>query len=309
MISENITNHINDKTLEDQIIKDFVIKSMPMEMEMEIGSIKKKTYIKIYNEKKRLKYRRIVLTILGAAASLLLLATATLHLVKSSNGSASQTASYAPGREIQQVSLQVPIGEKMTIMLSDGTKLIANSNSTVKYPKVFSEKTRDVYAKGEVYFEVAHDKGHPFIVYSEGFNLRVLGTKFALCNYNTKKSNVVLVQGSVEVTTKNRDKVRMRPNQLADIIDGNISGLSEIDAKDYISWLDSVMELHGDNLQMVIERLNNYYGTDIKVKASCQSKLYGKLVYQKSVDDVVGIINQITGTHTHISNGTVQISE
>ncbi|SFG25710.1 FecR family protein [Prevotella sp. KH2C16] len=307
MMNENITNHIYDKTLEDRIIKDFVIKSMPMEIE--IGSIKKKTYIKIYNEKKRLKYRRMVLAVLGAAASLLLLVTVTMHLVKSSDDTASQTASYTLDKKIQQVSLHVPIGDKMTIMLSDGTKLIANSNSIVKYPKVFSGKTRDVFAKGEVYFEVAHDKAHPFIVHSEGFNLRVLGTRFALCNYNEKKSNVVLVQGSVEITTKNRDKVRMRPNQLADIIDGNISGLSGIDVSEYISWLDGVMELHGDNLQMVVERLNNYYGTDIKVKGSCHSKLYGKLVYQKSVDDVVGVINQITGTHTHISNGTVQISE
>lgn len=36
---------------------------------------------------------------------------------------------------------------------------------------------------GEVFLEVAHDKKRPFIVESEDFKLRVLGTKFNISNY------------------------------------------------------------------------------------------------------------------------------
>lgn len=54
--------------------------------------------------------------------------------------------------------------------------------------------------------EVAHDKKHPFIVEANGFNLRVLGTKFNISNYEGEATNIVLVEGSVEVTDKNEKK-------------------------------------------------------------------------------------------------------
>lgn len=58
----------------------------------------------------------------------------------------------------------VPVGEKMTIMLSDGTKLVANSRTTLSYPKTFQgAEQREVSIKGEAYFEVAHDAEHPLL--------------------------------------------------------------------------------------------------------------------------------------------------
>ncbi len=42
----------------------------------------------------------------------------------------------------------------MTIMLSDGTKLVANSRTTLSYPKTFQgAERREVSIKGETYLE------------------------------------------------------------------------------------------------------------------------------------------------------------
>ena len=100
----------------------------------------------------------------------------------------------------------VPVGEKMTIMLSDGTKLVANSRTTLSYPKTFrGAEQREVSIKGEAYLEVAHDAEHPFVVNSGKFKVKVLGTRFNISNYDDSKSSVVLAQGSVEITTDNKD--------------------------------------------------------------------------------------------------------
>ena len=41
----------------------------------------------------------------------------------------------------------------MTLMLADGTRIIANSRTVVRYPKRFNGEYREVYVKGEAYFD------------------------------------------------------------------------------------------------------------------------------------------------------------
>lgn len=79
--------------------------------------------------------------------------------------------------------LLVPAGRRARVELSDGTRLVVNSQSKVIYPRCFKGDIRKIYAQGEVFLEVAHDKKHPFIVESDDFKLQVLGTKFNISNY------------------------------------------------------------------------------------------------------------------------------
>lgn len=60
-----------------------------------------------------------------------------------------------------------------------------------------------------MFLEVAHDKKHPFVVESEDFSLRVLGTKFNISNYKGGTTNIVLVEGADEVTDKNERKAQL----------------------------------------------------------------------------------------------------
>ena len=62
--------------------------------------------------------------------------------------------------------LIVPSGKRARIELSDGTRLVVNSQSKVVYPRRFKGDIRKIYTQGEVFLEVAHDKKRPFIVQS-----------------------------------------------------------------------------------------------------------------------------------------------
>ena len=68
--------------------------------------------------------------------------------------------------------------EVKELMLPDGTKVWLNKHTTLKYPREFSEKGRNVYIEGEAYFEVKRNTAKPFIVRSEAMQVRVLGTVF-----------------------------------------------------------------------------------------------------------------------------------
>ena len=135
----------------------------------------------------------------------------------------------------------VPAGKRAKIELSDGTLVTVNSQSKVIYPRRFKGETRTIYAQGEVFLEVAHDKKHPFIVEANGFNLRVLGTKFNISNYEGEATNIVLVEGSVEVTDKNEKKAQLVPSDLLNITNGNIAYQKQVDVTGYISWVDGIL--------------------------------------------------------------------
>lgn len=289
----------------DEKLKSFVVDTKPVDIDM--SNIKKKTYAKIRRDnERRMARRKFFIGVAFAACMTLLIGVFVVPRSILSGVTEHKVAIVKP----KMITTTVPVGEIMTFRLPDGTKIVANSRSIVKYPEKFTNDTRDIYTKGEVYLEVAHDKEHPFIVHSDGFDLKVLGTKFNIVNYNGHYSNVVLVEGAVEVTTKSRDKVTMRPNQLLNVSGGKLDGLKNVDTSQYTSWMNGIMNLHGDNIHQVVSRINDYYGTEIGVQENISgTPLYGKMVYQKDVDEVLKAINAIVGTKVSVVNGKVYLTK
>lgn len=70
--------------------------------------------------------------------------------------------------------LIVPSGKRARIELSDGTRLVVNSQSKVVYPRRFKGDIRKIYTQGEVFLEVAHDKKHPFRILNYGYLVQSL---------------------------------------------------------------------------------------------------------------------------------------
>ena len=189
--------------------------------------------------------------------------------------------------------LLVPAGKRAKIELSDGTLVTVNSQSKVIYPRRFKGETRTIYAQGEVFLEVAHDKKHPFIVEANGFNLRVLGTKFNISNYEGEATNIVLVEGSVEVTDKNEKKAQLVPSDLLNITNGNIAYQKQVDVTGYNSRVDGILMLEGNNLSEITKKLSKYYGISIQCNPEVgKEKVYGKLDIKDNIDEVLKCIQQ-----------------
>lgn len=62
--------------------------------------------------------------------------------------------------------------------LPDGSSIVLNSNSTLKFPEKFEKDVREVSIFGEAYFEVTPDPDKPFIIHANGMDIKVLGTSF-----------------------------------------------------------------------------------------------------------------------------------
>ncbi|HLN54016.1 MAG TPA: FecR domain-containing protein [Lentimicrobium sp.] len=62
--------------------------------------------------------------------------------------------------------------------LPDGSDVILNSSTTLKFPEKFEKDIREVSIFGEAFFEINPDPDRPFIIHANGMDIKVLGTSF-----------------------------------------------------------------------------------------------------------------------------------
>ncbi len=111
---------------------------------------------------------------------------------------------------------QTPKGTKSAIILADGTKVLLNADSRLKFPQTFSGTSREVYLTGEAFFDVTKNANKPFIIHTDKMNIKVLGTEFNVKSYpKDLTSETTLIRGLIEVTLNDRpaDRIILRPKE------------------------------------------------------------------------------------------------
>jgi len=92
-----------------------------------------------------------------------------------------------------------PRGVKSFLTLSDGSSVILNSGSSIKYVKGFEKDKREVTLEGEAFFDVFEDASRPFIVKKDDVHIKALGTSFNVEAYGTEDLKISLVSGRVAI--------------------------------------------------------------------------------------------------------------
>lgn len=107
-------------------------------------------------------------------------------------------------------------GERKSIQLPDGSKVMLNAGSTIHIAEDFNSSSRELTLVGEAFFDVVRDTGRPFIIHTSAMDIKVLGTVFNVRAYpGDKTSETSLLKGSVEVTVRNKEKkkIYLHPNE------------------------------------------------------------------------------------------------
>lgn len=301
---------INDYTygdLQGDIkLKSFIEHGTPAEID--ISGIKKKAFLKMHQHERKSRQRRVLMYIGSVAATLLFLIGIKYIVTEDAMDGLSHMEVTELMADAYDEEVEVPVGEKMTLLLADGTKIVANSRTIVRYPKRFDGDCREVYVKGEAYFDVAHDTEHPFLVHSDNFRVKVLGTRFNVNNYDTSDSQVVLVQGAVELKTTNNDRVRMKPNELVNLQEGSFAEKRTVNTDEYTCWMQGMINLDGESVESVAQRLSHYYGVTILFDDGMSAdKIYGKLMLGAHVSEALQAIETMTRTRMEIRGDTIYL--
>lgn len=87
--------------------------------------------------------------------------------------------------------------------LPDSSRVWLNRDSELSYPASFSGNKREVYLKGEAFFEVTHCDNWPFLVHAGKSKTQVLGTSFNVKTLPQDASvEVVVASGKVYFSAK-----------------------------------------------------------------------------------------------------------
>ena len=162
-------------------------------------------------------------------------------------------------------TIKVPRFGEYKVVLSDGTSVVLNAESELKYPVKFYGENRIVKLKGEAYFEVAHNPIMPFIVKTSTIDTKVLGTKFNIYAYRNEDINITLVQGKVALDGGENIKNRiLLPNENAHFsIKNKTLSIKRVDVKEYVSWKDGFFYFNRESLDNILTTLSRWY--DFKV--------------------------------------------
>lgn len=162
-------------------------------------------------------------------------------------------------------SVIVPIGQRVELVLEDGTQVWLNSGSMMKYPSSFSKNNRRVILNGEGYFNVVRNEKAPFSVETKNYDIEVLGTEFNIYAFdNSEKFNASLLEGSIKISSnKNSECYRiLKPNEWAREINGKLV-VSTIKNYDRFRWRDGIICLDNTNFDSLMDMFENFYGVSI----------------------------------------------
>lgn len=214
--------------------------------------------------------------------------------------------------------LTIPRGGQFSLNLEDGTKVLLNSDSKIKYPvKFIKGKKRQVeLLYGEAFFDVSSSKnnnGSEFIVSTKTQKINVLGTKFNVKSY--RRDDVItttLVEGKVKVENE-ENQILLFPNQQSKV-DSNsaIIDVSDVDVFQQISWINGLFSFNDTSLEDIMYTLSRWYDLEFIFKSSNQKKFIfsGILERTKSIEDILFIIEKTSSSNEinfEINNKTIII--
>lgn len=190
----------------------------------------------------------------------------------------------------------VPAGQRVNLVLPDGTDVWLNARSELRYPAVFTDNKRNIRLKGEAYFEVAPDAASPFVVHVAGCDIEVLGTKFNVEAYeDASNMNVALMEGSVKLTdiTHPTHTLLLKPHCLATFADGELSS-GPIEDYDLYRWREGLICFKNIDFEQLMRRFEKCYGIEIVVENKKLSNyvVSGKFRISDGVDNALRLLQK-----------------
>jgi ferric-dicitrate binding protein FerR (iron transport regulator) len=165
--------------------------------------------------------------------------------------------------------ITTPRGGQWSVVLPDGTKVMLDAASSIKYPLSFGNE-RIVEITGQVYFEVVHNAARPFRIIAKDQVIEDIGTKFNINAYDDEPlTNTTLLEGAVKVSAPkasslaDRNGITLKPGQQAVVQDNKLT-VSNADMEEALAWRNGYFKFNDEKLVSIMRKLSRWY--DIKVE-------------------------------------------
>lgn len=184
---------------------------------------------------------------------------------------------------VNMILVSTASNEIKSIKLSDGSTLVINNNSSLRYPEKLDKNLRRVeLLHGEATFDIAKDPNRPFQVSVDHSEIEVLGTIFNINAY-TAKISVTLAEGSIRFTNKYFNCLLVPGQQLTFDPSAAKATRQNVDAYTLIDWKNNNWVFQDISLDEALAQVAAQ--KKLIFKKANPSKQYPKItVYQNQAD-------------------------
>ena len=204
-------------------------------------------------------------------------------------------------------TLKIPRGMNKQLTLTDGTQVWLNAESTLEYPETFEGKpNREVYLKGEAYFEVTKNASQPFRVKTDALETLVLGTSFNVRAYSKEDTQITLVEGSVKVSDNQQNELHLQPGEHTD---EKLHKTQVEKAENYHSWSEGIFYFDNTELVEIMRELGRWYNINIVFtnKEIMNDRLHFQADRKGTLENALELLNTMQKVNARIEKDTVII--
>lgn len=201
---------------------------------------------------------------------------------------------------IQYNTLIVPKAGTYSVTLPDGSKVMLNAMSVLKYPLAFLGKERKVELKGEAYFEVAKDAKHPFKVKLNESEVEVLGTHFNISSYD-QTAKTTLLEGSVKVSNGNSYGILVPGKQA--LTDKENIHISAGNTEQAVAWCKGDFYFSNNAISDVLTEVSRWYDLKLIYRTKLPKiHISGHVSRQAKLSEVVEMLKEVSNLSFSIEN-------
>lgn len=197
------------------------------------------------------------------------------------------------------------------VKLPDGSTVILNEKSELRYKSSFGQPIREVYLSGEAYFDIVHHPDAPFVVRTGNINTRVLGTAFNVEAWpDQSRVEVTVTRGKVSVGDDQRVFEELIPNeQLSINTDTEEFEKTTLDAEVATEWKRSFFVLDRVAMENAARQISERYNVEVFIenKGLKNCLVNGAFLENESVEHVISVICLAMNAQYSIEDDIVRI--
>lgn len=203
-------------------------------------------------------------------------------------------------REVKR-TIATQYGATGRVILPDSSVVVLNAHSSLVYAASWNGKTsREVWLKGEGYFEVVHGGGNavarPFRVHTDNITVDVLGTRFDI-RERRAVTEVALESGKIALSFPGSSgaAIVMKPGEVVTYRKENRQLLRDtVNAADYSAWKKNRLVLRNPTVEQIVHYLEDNFGKPIRVEDSAllQKQVNGPILYD-NLNDALFILSAV----------------
>lgn len=187
--------------------------------------------------------------------------------------------------------------EPRTIELADGSQVILNQASSIRFSIDKKEKQRAVELTGDAFFDVAREEKMPFKIQAANVEVEVLGTSFYVDARAKEDAIQVMVEsGKVAVRTNESEQI-LNPNEQA-IYSKVTQKLTKQSNEDnnFNALKTNTLTFEDASLEDVVFALNRQYNSNINLSNEALKDCKIDATYKdKSLNAILAILSSTLG--------------